>query len=116
MRKDPGGPVRSSFGNTDAVCRSTQWPLYICCFCSMASLRMCDSMLPALAGEFAVPADRASQAISLFAVAYGVFQLCSGPLGDRLGKMRVIALSAAACALGNIGVCVAGSLNELLAA
>lgn len=116
MRKDPGEPARSSFGSTDAVCRGTQWPLYICCFGSMASMRMCDSMLPALAGEFAVPADRASQTISLFAVAYGIFQLCSGPLGDRLGKMRVIALSAFACALGSIGACVAGSLDELLAA
>ncbi|WP_425273966.1 MFS transporter [Paraburkholderia lacunae] len=108
--------MRADFGNTDAVCRSTQWPLYICCFGSMASMRVCDSMLPALAGEFAVRADRASQAISLFALAYGISQLCSGPLGDRLGKMRVIALAAFACALGNLGACLAGSLDELLAA
>nr|WP_279635168.1 MFS transporter [Paraburkholderia lacunae] len=88
----------------------------MCCFGSMASMRVCDSMLPALAGEFAVRADRASQAISLFALAYGISQLCSGPLGDRLGKMRVIALAAFACALGNLGACLAGSLDELLAA
>ncbi|RDK03911.1 arabinose ABC transporter permease [Paraburkholderia lacunae] len=116
MWKDLREPVRADFGNTDAVCRSTQWPLYICCFGSMASMRVCDSMLPALAGEFAVRADRASQAISLFALAYGISQLCSGPLGDRLGKMRVIALAAFACALGNLGACLAGSLDELLAA
>ncbi|SEI20822.1 MFS transporter [Paraburkholderia hospita] len=90
-----------------------QWPLYICCFGSMASMRMCDSMLPALATEFAVSADRAAQTISLFALAYGVFQLGSGPLGDRFGKTRVIALAAFACALGNLGTCVAGNLDEL---
>ncbi|MFP3563514.1 MFS transporter [Paraburkholderia sp. SIMBA_030] len=95
---------------------NTQWPLYICCFGSMASMRMCDSMLPVLAREFAVSADGAAQTISLFALAYGIFQLFSGPLGDRLGKMRVIAFAAFACALGNIGACLAGSLDELLAA
>lgn len=79
-------------------------------------MRVCDSMLPALAEEFASRADRASQTISLFALAYGIFQLCSGPLGDRLGKMRVIALAAFACALGNFGACLAGTLDELLAA
>jgi predicted MFS family arabinose efflux permease len=99
-----------------AIDRGAQWALYICCFGSMASMRLCDSMLPALAGEFAVPADHASQTISLFALAYGVFQLCSGPLGDRLGKIRVIAFAAFACALGNFGACLAGSLDELLAA
>lgn len=82
----------------------------------MASMRMCDSMLPVLASEFAVSADRAAQTISVVALAYGIFQLCSGPLGDRLGKMRVIAFAAFACALGNIGACLAGSLDELLAA
>lgn len=82
----------------------------------MASMRMCDSMLPALAEEFATRGDRASQTISLFALAYGIFQLCSGPLGDRLGKTRVIALAAFACALGNFGACLAGTLDELLAA
>jgi len=90
-----------------------QWPLYICCFGSMASMRMCDSMLPVLATEFAVSADRAAQTISLFALAYGVFQLGSGPFGDRFGKLRVIALAAFACALGNFGACVAGNLDEL---
>ncbi|MEZ2311610.1 MFS transporter [Paraburkholderia sp. RCC_158] len=90
-----------------------RWPLYICCFGSMASMRMCDSMLPVLATEFAVSADRAAQTMSLFALAYGVFQLGSGPLGDRFAKTRVIALAAFACALGNLGACLAGNLDEL---
>ncbi|MDR6447807.1 putative MFS family arabinose efflux permease [Paraburkholderia terricola] len=95
---------------------NAQWPLYICCFGSMASMRMCDSMLPVLATAFAVGADRAAQTIASFALAYGICQLGSGPLGDRLGKMRVIALAAVVCALGNLGACLAGNLDELLAA
>ena len=59
-------------------------------FASMASMRVCDPMLPALSQEFNVSTGDASAVIAAFAVAYGVLQLFYGPLGDRLGKTRVV--------------------------
>jgi len=64
-------------------------------------MRACDTLLPVLADEFSTTVGRASRVIFVFAVAYGVFQLGFGPLGDRYGKLRVIALCALACVIGN---------------
>ena len=68
-------------------------------FCSMASMRVCDPMLVELSREFQVTTGDASAVIAAFAVAYGVLQLVYGPLGDMLGKVRVIIAATAACAL-----------------
>ena len=61
-------------------------------FCSMASMRVCDPMLVALSLEYKITTGDASAVIAAFAVAYGVLQLVYGPLGDRVGKVRVIDL------------------------
>jgi hypothetical protein len=56
----------------------------------MASIRVADPMLPALGRDFdSLPADAAG-AITSFTLAYGLMQLVWGPLGDRLGKLRLI--------------------------
>ncbi|HQZ05586.1 MAG: MFS transporter [Rhodoferax sp.] len=68
-------------------------------FCSMASMRICDPMLIALGREFDVSTGDASRVISGFAIAYGLMQLIYGPLGDRIGKLRVIVLASFGCAL-----------------
>ena len=73
--------------------------LSIAAFGSAMSLRINDALLPRLALEFAVSLGTASQAISAFAIAYGVAQLMFGPLGDRFGKYRVIAWACAGCAV-----------------
>ncbi len=73
--------------------------LSLAAFGSGASLRVNDALLPRLAAEFAISLGQASQVISFFAIAYGVSQLLFGPLGDRLGKYRVIAWASLACAV-----------------
>ena len=73
--------------------------LSLAAFGSGASLRVNDALLPRLAAEFAVSLGQASQVISFFAIAYGVSQFLFGPLGDRLGKYRVIAWASLACAV-----------------
>lgn len=83
-------------------------------FASMASMRITDAMLPALAETFARPVADVAQNITLFAVAYGLMQLAYGPLGDRHGALRVIGLATLACALGSLGAALAGSLPMLL--
>jgi predicted MFS family arabinose efflux permease len=80
----------------------------------MASMRICDPLLPALARDFATTTGRAAQAISAFAIAYGVLQLVYGPLADRYGKFRVASLAALGCALANAAAALASSLDWLI--
>ena len=85
-------------------------------FASMASMRMCDPMLVGLGQEFAVTTGEASAVISVYAVAYGVLQMFYGPLGDRLGKLRVIGAASLACALLSLLTALAPSLDVLVLA
>lgn len=82
-------------------------------FTSMVSMRICDAMLPALATAFAVPTAEAAVVVSSFAIAYGVMQLVYGPLGDRHGKLRVIGIATAWCALAALAAALAPSLQWL---
>ncbi len=75
------------------------WLISLAAFTSMASMRVCDPMLVALATEFQVSVGEASRVISAFAVAYGCLQLFYGPLGDRVGKLRVINAAVLGCAV-----------------
>lgn len=90
-------------------------PLACAGFASMASMRMCDAMLPALAQSFATGPGEAAQTISAFALAYGLLQLVYGPLGDRFGKPRIITFAASGCAITSMIAALAPSL-ELLSA
>lgn len=75
------------------------WLISLAAFSSMASMRVCDPMLVALSNEFQVSVGEASRVVSVFAVAYGCMQLFYGPLGDRVGKLRVINAAVLACAV-----------------
>ena len=68
-------------------------------FSSMALTRVCDPMLTTLSSEYQVSIGHASRVISWYAVAYGAMQLLWGPLGDRLGKVRVVIWAGLACAV-----------------
>jgi len=75
------------------------WLVSLAGFSSMASMRVCDPMLVSMASEFQISVGDASRVISAFAVAYGLMQLFYGPLGDRVGKLKVIMSAALACAV-----------------
>lgn len=75
------------------------WLISLAAFSSMASMRVCDPMLVALSSEFQISVGEASRVVSAFAVAYGCLQLFYGPLGDRMGKLRVINGAVLACAI-----------------
>jgi predicted MFS family arabinose efflux permease len=83
-------------------------------FCSMASMRVCDPMLIELGREFGVSTGDASLVVSGFAVAYGVMQLFYGPLGDRIGKLRVIVLASFGCALFSATTAMAQGFDLLV--
>lgn len=90
--------------------------LSIAAFASTAGFRVCDTFLPQLAQEFGITTGKASQAITVFAIAYGLLQFFFGPVGDRYGKFRVLTCATLACAIGSAGAALAGSFDALLVA
>lgn len=90
--------------------------LSIAAFASGISLRVTDAMLPRLAGDFALSLGDAALVITVFSVAYGFAQLLFGPMGDRFGKYRVIALGCVACAFTTASCALAPSFALLLLA
>lgn len=88
-------------------------------FASSGMMRTLDPMLPRLALEYQIPIGSAAWAITAFAVAYGVLQAFFGPLGDRHGKLRVIAGSAGLAVVACLACAVAassGSFSGLIVA
>ena len=74
-------------------------------FVSGLSIRLAEPLLPKVAHDFGVSVAAASVLITGFTLAYGLFQLVHGPLGDRIGKLRAMvgalvlaATTSAACA------------------
>jgi len=90
--------------------------LSLAAFASAASIRVTDALLPRLAAEFDMGIAAAASVITGFTVAYGGMQMAFGPLGDRFGKLRVIALASAAAALATVACFTATGFRELLLA
>ena len=84
-------------------------------FASAASMRVSDAMLPRLAQDFGQGISAVSAVVSMFAIAYGIMQFAYGPLGDRLGKLRVIAAATMAGLIGNLICALATAFPLLLA-
>ncbi len=96
--------------------RRTVLLLSFATFSSMVAQRICDPMLPELARVFDTGLAQAAQVVSLFAVVYGVAQLVYGPLGDRLGKFRIVAWATLGCGVGSVLASLADSLDALVLA
>lgn len=99
-----------------AATRRSIWLLSLCTFSSMAAQRICDAMLPELSRAFAVSLAQAAQVVSVFAVTYGAAQLFYGPLGDKLGKFRVVTYATLGCCVGSLLAVFASSLDVLVLA
>lgn len=85
-------------------------------FSSMAVQRICDAMLPELARVFSVSLGQAAQVVSVFAMVYGAAQLFYGPMGDRLGKFRIVTYATLACSVGSVLAVFSSSLDMLVVA
>ncbi|MFA7665079.1 MAG: MFS transporter [Burkholderiaceae bacterium] len=82
-------------------------------FASMASMRICDPMLPALAADFGIAAASAAGVVTLYTIGYGFSQLVHGPLGDHFGKARYIAGATLIAALSSLLCALAPGLATL---
>ncbi len=90
--------------------------LAIAAFGAAAGTRVTDPMLPVLARDFGVGIGAAASVVTMFTAAYGVFQLVYGPVGDRFGKYRVIALASLVSALTTLACALAPTFPLLVAA
>ncbi|HEX4986224.1 MAG TPA: MFS transporter [Burkholderiales bacterium] len=82
-------------------------------FVSGANLRLFDALLPTVAEDFAVPPTTASVVVTAFTLAYGLFQIVHGPLGDRVGKLRVVGGATLVASAASLGCAFAPSLHAL---
>lgn len=90
--------------------------LSVAAFGSGMSMRVMDPMLVRLSMDFSIPIGLASWSITVFGIAYGFSQFLFGPLGDRYGKVKVIALGCGACSLAAAACAAAPDFSWLLAA
>lgn len=80
-------------------------------FLVSADARVIDPLLKIIAGEFDVSTERAALTVSAYALPYGLCQLFYGPLGDRIGKLKVMAAVMVLFALGTAACAVVPSLT-----
>jgi predicted MFS family arabinose efflux permease len=90
--------------------------LSLVAFASSASMRVTDALLPRIASEYGVGLAAASAVVTAFSITYGAMQLIFGPLGDRFGKLRVIACAAGGAAIASLGCFVADGYQALVVA
>lgn len=91
------------------------WILSSASFSVGTGMRLMDPLLPMLAREFGVGLGAVAPLIGGFALAYGLGQLGLTPLGDRLGKLRVSAITLGLYALTLLACTLAGDLFTLFA-
>ena len=82
-------------------------------FASQALVRAGDTLLPQIASDFAISVGAASIVITAYALTHGSMQFITGPIADRFGKYRTVAIACAVSA-GTVALCgLASSLDSL---
>lgn len=82
-------------------------------FVVVAVMTVTGPLLPLIAEDFHTSVGAAGVVVSAFAVPYGAFQIVFGPLGDRIGKLRVMAGALSAATVFVLGCALVSSLHEL---
>ena len=83
-----------------ALERASLLVLGMAAFMVQADARVIDPLLHVIARDFHTIPPNAAIVISSYALPYGLFQLLYGPLGDRIGKLRVMAACLAVFSVG----------------
>lgn len=85
-------------------------------FAAQAMVRVTDTLLPQIAADLGASVGATSIVVTAYLLAHGSVQLIIGPIGDRFGKYRSVAV-AAACATVMVALCgLASSLPLLVSA
>lgn len=89
--------------------------LIVAAFLSGAGMRVADPLLAAMASGFDATIAAAAVTVAAFTFAYGIAQPVLGPLGDRFGKLRLIATCMALYGVATVAAALAPSLEALIA-
>ena len=84
--------------------------LAIASFASQARVRVVDALLPQIAADFDTSVGVASIVVAAYAFTHATALLVVGPIGDRAGKYRTIAV---ACVLSAVTVALCGLAQSL---
>lgn len=76
-------------------------------------MRVAEPLLPTLARDFGAGVRDASLVLAAFSFAYGSFQIVHGPLGDRIGKLRLAAAAMLLAAIAAMACAAAPTLGLL---
>jgi MFS transporter, YNFM family, putative membrane transport protein len=85
-------------------------------FASAASLRACDPILPDIAAAFSTTPGDAAKVVTVFGVGYALAGFSYGFIGDRYGKLRVMAATTILSSIATIWCALATSLAMLTVA
>jgi YNFM family putative membrane transporter len=85
-------------------------------FSSQAMIRAADTLLPQIAADLGVTVGVASIVVTVYAITHGSVQLIIGPIGDRFGKFRSVAVACTFCAVTVFACGLAQSLTTLAVA
>jgi len=88
--------------------------LAVASFASAANLRICDPLLPQIAGELGVTVGTAAGVVTAFAIAYGLAQVAVGPIGDARGKLPMVVLGCIWAGLATMLCAVMPTLGPLM--
>ncbi len=86
--------------SVSAATRASLLVLGSAAFLVSADARVIDPLLKIIAAEFTVPKESAALTVSAYALPYGFCQLFYGPMGDRVGKLRVMSTAMLLFSLG----------------
>lgn len=82
-------------------------------FMVIADVRVIDPLLHIIADEFGANVGSTAVIVTAYTVPYGLFQLVYGPLGDRIGKLKVMTAGMAAFAVGTAACAFVPSIAML---
>lgn len=86
------------------------------CFVSSLAIRLIDPMVPAMAEDLATAEANISLLASAYAIPYALIQPVLGPLGDRVGKARIIIACLFVLTIATALAAVATTLELMFAA
>jgi YNFM family putative membrane transporter len=95
--------------------RASLLTLAAAAFLVSADARVIDPLLKIIAAEFQVSNASAALTVSAYALPYGLCQLFFGPLGDRLGPLKVMATMMALFAVGTMACAFVPNLPVFIA-
>ncbi len=68
-------------------------------FASQAQVRVTDLLLPQIAADFHTTVGAAAIVVTAYALTHGTIQFVAGPVADRFGKFRTVAIASLLAAL-----------------